>query len=289
MADIQLVTKIVTKKVPWPKGWTLIEGEPESYIQEEVMNAVSEAIMEDVSQEAEPDLIVEVCAKIEGMDQSELEQHIPSLIAEVDFTYFELGLALSRYAEEGWWKDGYDSFRDSIEDKFGVQYRKAMYLMGISKNLLNADIPYSKVANIGWSKLKEISSILTAENVDEWVEKIEGPPPMTLFQIQEAVKAISVNSLPSSEVPEIEDKIVSMAFKVHPDQKENIRAALDKAKGEAGTEFDAVALDAICMNYMSGGNVKPKTLAALFKGYNPEDVLEAFDVVWPEIDVTAKM
>jgi hypothetical protein len=44
----------------------------------------------------------------------------------------------------------------------------------------------------------------------------------------------------------------------HDDQVETIESALDRARDEMGTEFDAVALEAICMNYLSGGNVIQK-------------------------------
>lgn len=277
--------------VLWPEWEALKSLAKETLIQEDEMNvAASEAIMQDASEAVVEDIFIEVTSKIESMDQAALEAHIPSLIESVDFTYFELGLALSKYSEEGWWKkDDYASFRDSIEDQFGLHYRKAMYLMNISNSLVEAEIPWVKVAGLGWTKLKEIADILTNENVDEWVEKIMGPPIMTLLQLQDVVKAIKVGSLDADE-PEIDlaTSVTSISFKVHPDQKENIKAAVAKARGEAETEYDAVALDAICMNYMSGGNVKPKTLVSLFKAYKPEEVLEAFAVQWPEIDVTAK-
>lgn len=252
--------------------------------------AVSEAIMNDAT-EAEHDVFVGVTAKVEGMDQETLEQHIADLIENVDFTYFELGLSLSTYQDEGYWKNDYKSFRDAVEDKYGLAYRKAMYLMSISNSLVEAEIPWEKVAGIGWSKLKELATVLTKENVDEWVAKVMGPPPMTLLQVIEAVKAAKVGSLNKNEVPDddVADTVTSLSFKVHLDQKENIKAAIDKAKGEAETEYDAVALDAICMNYLAGGNVKPKTLVSVFKAYQPEEVLEAFATVWPDIDVTAKM
>lgn len=38
---------------------------------------------------------------------------------------------------------------------------------------------------------------------------------------------------------------------VHPDQAETIFAALELARREAGTEFDTVALDAICQHFLA--------------------------------------
>jgi hypothetical protein len=44
-------------------------------------------------------------------------------------------------------------------------------------------------------------------------------------------------------------------YGVAPDHKKSILLALERARLELGTDFDAVALEAICMNYLSGGNV----------------------------------
>jgi hypothetical protein len=43
-------------------------------------------------------------------------------------------------------------------------------------------------------------------------------------------------------------------YHAHDDQIEIIERSLDRAREEIRTEFDVVALEAICMNYLSGGN-----------------------------------
>jgi hypothetical protein len=256
--------------------------------------AVSEAIMEDKTSEDQTDVIVEIVAAIEATDSDLAYGEVRVLLNDVDQNYFKAGGYLARIAEEGIWKaKGYESFKESVEQETGIHWRKAYYWMGIFDAIVESEIPYSKIAPISWTKMKEVASILTLENVDEWVAKIVGPPGMTVFQIQEAVKALKVGSLASSgEVPEETSSITSISFKVHADQKETIEAAIAKAKGEAETDFAGVALDAICMNYLAGGGgkaPKPKILSDVLKGYEPEDVLDAFEVVWPDIDVTATM
>jgi len=44
-------------------------------------------------------------------------------------------------------------------------------------------------------------------------------------------------------------------YHAHTDHIEMIQSALKRAGQELGTEFDTVALVAICMNYLSGSNV----------------------------------
>jgi len=47
-------------------------------------------------------------------------------------------------------------------------------------------------------------------------------------------------------------------YHFHDDQIGTVELALAGARPELNTEFDAVALEAICMNYLSGGNVHKK-------------------------------
>jgi len=282
-SEIKFETKIVDKAAPLT-GWVVVE---ETISQEEDMSAVAT----EMETATEVDVIVDIVSSVETCLPDQVFDKVRCLLDAVDAHYFEAGGYLDRIAKEGLWNKGiYDSFREAVEQETGIHYRKAMYLMNIYNSIVEAEIPWSKISCISWSKLKEVADILTLENVDEWVAKIMGPPEMTVLQVQEAVKAVKLGSLASSEIPEETSSITSISFKVHADQKENIKLAVDKAKGEAETEFDGVALDAICMNYLSGGTaVKPKSLSELLKGYEPEEVLEAFAVRWPEIDVTATM
>ena len=254
------------------------------------MSAVSEAVMAKVP--VVEDVIVNIVSKVETTHADDVFDTVRGLIDSVDQHYFEVGGYLDRISKEGLWDNVfYDSFREAVEAETGVHYRKAMYLSNIYNSIVEAEIPWAKIAPLAWSKLKEVASILTNENVDEWVAKIMGPPEMTVMQIQEAVKLVKLGSLAKGdEVPEETSTVTSISFKVHADQKENIQLAVAKAKGEAETEFDGVALDAICMNYLSGGlATKPKPLSEQFKSYQPEEILEAFAVVWPDIDVSATM
>jgi len=47
-------------------------------------------------------------------------------------------------------------------------------------------------------------------------------------------------------------------YHAHSDQIETIELGLERARHEANTEFDSVALEAVFMNYLSGGNVTKK-------------------------------
>lgn len=253
------------------------------------MVTASDKVTEIKPEATKHDTIVNMVAQVEKLTEKTVFHAIFKLLDNVSESNFMLGILFDKIVSEEWWKiRGYKSFKEFVEVDVGMKFRKAYYLMSISNALVASEIPWAKVAPMGWSKLKEITEILSLENVDEWVAKIMGPPELTVFQIQEIVKEIKAGSLDSTDVPDATSEFSSKTFKLHADQRENIEAALTKGRKEAETEYDAVALDAICMNYLAGGKVvKPKSLSDTLKLYELEDVLEAVMVVWPEIDLKA--
>lgn len=239
----------------------------------------------------EVDLIVETAKEIAALNKETAFEVVPSLIDSVDFSYFKLGGVLSTIQDNDWWQGDSPTFKSFIEDNFGIHYRKAMYLVKIYDGLVEAEIPWHKVSGLGWTKLKELADILTNENVDEWVEKASN---MTTLNLQAAVKAFKAGELDTGGTTDPDTSGVStITFKVHPDQKETINEAVDQALEESGTEFKGVALEAICMNYLAGGSTKgatkPLSLQATMEKYSAEQVLEAFEAIWPEINLTAEM
>ena len=242
------------------------------------------------------DELVELAHDVETMDKEQAFSAIHPLLETVNSSYIRIGGVLAVIRDNEWWAgDGYASFRDLLEKAFGLKYRKAMYWVQIYEDLINSGVAWERVKSLGWCKLKEVSPVLTTDNCAEWVAKAEGLTVLQLHEVvrlaqMQAVKNNSNGASPSDVSPEgVETTTTTMSFKVHTDQKETIRLALDKAKQEGGTEFDAVALEGICLNYLAGGKVtkkvKAKTLNELFAQQTPEDVLKAFGEVWPDIDV----
>lgn len=238
------------------------------------------------------DELVALAHEVEVMDREQALSAIHPLLETVNSSYIRIGGVLAVIRDHGWWQDeGFDSFRAMLEKKFGLKYRKAMYWVQIYEDLINSGVAWDQVKSLGWCKLKEVSPVLTTENCAEWVAKAED---LTVLQLHEVVR-LAQASVPSGSgedvSPEgVETTTTTISFKVHTDQKETIKQAIEKAKGEVGTEFDAVALEGICMNYLAGGKVtskkvKPKSLSELFKDMSPEEVLNAFGEVWPDIDV----
>jgi|WetSurSiteA1Bulk_404760.scaffolds.fasta_scaffold18177_2 hypothetical protein len=245
--------------------------------------------------EEEVDLLLETAHSIETLSKDKALAMATHLVEERGFGDFRLGGLLTVINQNGWWEP-YESYKAYL-GAHGIQYRKACYLSDIYTKLVEAQIPWSAVKDVGWTKLKEMVRIpLTPDNVEEWAEKAQS---MTVVQLLDAIK--KAKGLSSITGTESSTSLSTMTFKVHEDQKDTIRQALDKIREEMPTEHDAVALEALAIAYM-GGEVEIKTvatdpvsvpevvsLAALLKKEGYEAVLSAWEEAFPELDLTLSM
>jgi hypothetical protein len=196
-------------------------------------------------------------SEIENLKQKDALDLVDKLVDQSELTLFKLGAVLSRIQEEEWYKDqGFSTFREFIEDRHSFGYRKAMYQIAIYKDLVASGVPYSDVSSVKWSKLKEIASVINPDNVESWVKTANENGIDNLINLVKSYKAAGKEDVTAQLSAPPSEVISTMAFKVHSDQKENIQAALDKAKAEAKTDVNTVALEFICVAFNSGATGK---------------------------------
>lgn len=237
------------------------------------------------------DLIVKTAHEIETMKAERAFTLASTLQDKIEHDAFRLGGVLSVIQSQGWFMDkGHETFRSYVEAEAGVEYRKAMYLIEIYNGLVESGVEWDQVKHLGWTKLSVLSRILSQENVEDWVAVAEN---LTVLQLKEHIKESTKGegAAMSPEVSEKSSSTTTMTFKLHTDQKATIREALDKAKHETGTEFDAVALEAMALDFL-GGESKLKTMPSLkemMTGKSAEEVLEAFGEVFPDVVLEATL
>lgn len=285
------------KKSAVTEGTSVDQAEANLVAEAEETTAVAVAAKADVTEAQtitaeSDDMIVKTAHEIENLKEDKAFKLVPQLLNNIDHDYFRLGGVLSVIQAQGWYMDkNYENFRAFVESECGIQYRKAMYLISIYNGLVESGVQWEQVKHLGWTKLKELSSILTPDNVDEWVGAAEA---MTVLQLQEHIKAKSAGASTGGDAPATETdakKTTTMTFKLHEDQKQTVREALDKAKHETGTEFDAVALEQMALDFL-GGTSKLKavpTLKELMAGKSAEEVLQVFGEVFPDVELTAEL
>lgn len=257
-------------------------------------SAVAEKVeVPEVAEVATIDLIEKTAHEIENLKEDKALKLVPSLLDNIDHDFFKLGGVLSLIQGNGWFMDqGYENFRAYVEAQTDIGYRKAIYLIGIYNGLVESGIKWEQVKHLGWTKLKELATLLTPNNVSEWVGLAEN---MTVLQLQEHIKSQTAGAAGKADAPSTDtteaQKTTTKTFKLHADQKETVEAALDKCKHETGTDVDTVALEHICLDYLGGDSVIKKlpTLKELMQGKSVEEVLEVFGEVFPEVELEATL
>jgi hypothetical protein len=225
------------------------------------------------------DPISDMIHEIENLKQPDALAMVPLLAEQADLSWFRLGGVLSVIQANGWFTP-FASFREFVENGQGLEYRKASYWVAIYNRMAETGIPWSKVKNIGWTKLKEIAPILTIENVDEWVAVAESNTTLQLTEIVRNFKKKEAGQLTDETTENIKD-VTTRTFKLHADQRLTVEDALEKAKTDAGTSVDSAALEFICQEYMSG-----MTLAERIKKVGFEKALEMIADLFPGYDIT---
>lgn len=235
------------------------------------------------------DLIIDTSKEIDSLTVNDALDSVSNLLETTDSNNFKLGGVLYRIQSEEWYQNvGYESFKDYITKEHDFSYRTAMYRIQIYKSIVESGVDWETVGVIGWSKLKEICHVINPENASEWIERAKS---LTVVQLIDFMKSYNDKSSgEDSSTPATKANITNMTFKLHQDQKDIVAASLDKAKQEAGTEYDTVALQHICDVYASGKvGKKSDDLAAMMKSSGFEKVLEIFEGCFPEVHLTAEI
>lgn len=204
------------------------------------------------------DPLVQLAKEMEGLtSQSEIETRIKALSEQSGFNDFVLGGLFTRLSEVGDFGE-FKSFGDYVQAMHDTKYRKARYLMAIYETLVGLQIPYDEVKHVGWTKLKELTPVLTAENYKDWMAKAVA---MNTDSLIAEVKASLQSTMDTygEQGDQPVKTVVSKTLKLHPDQLETFNAAVEMSKGVIGTDVDTVAVDHIMQEYL--GNAPTKKAA----------------------------
>jgi hypothetical protein len=253
------------------------------------MNSAVELIKKSKKADQNQDAILDTAHQLENLTKEKAEELAHELVDNEGSNEFRLGGVFSVIKANGWY-EGYKDFRAYVQELFGIEYRKAQYCISLYDKLVSENISWEQVKVLKWTKVSILAPVLTADNVDMWVEKAKDVNCETLKALVKAALATGENV--DADTP-ITTEVVKLAFTVHADQKETIKAALEKAKGEVNTEFDTVALENICLGYLGGAVAVNHTsaptatdLKAAMKAVGWEATLEAFGEMYPNVNIS---
>lgn len=121
---------------------------------------------------------------------------------------------------------------------------------------------WDELKPIGWTKLKELAPALEDGNAVEWLARA-ATPGMTVAKLRELVQACREQPPPRSEEPAAE-RTAPRTFALDAGQQRILAQALSKAKADAGTDLDAVALTHMAREYLvPSGKVVERHLTAI--------------------------
>jgi hypothetical protein len=236
------------------------------------------------------DAIMSVAHEVENLTQEVAFQMVPALVEDMEFNLFRLGGILSVIRNHKWFGE-HKNFKELVEKDFNMEYRKAMYFAEIYDKLLENDIPWESVKDVGWTKLRVLAKYLTLENVDYWVAQAKK---LTFIQLIEALKQSAKTPVPNEDPEEgetVTTTVTTYTLKLHEDQKEVIKTAIERCKEETDTDFDNVALERICTGYL-GGTIDIETnnvsVEESLKKMGYEKALDTFAELWPDINIVVQ-
>ena len=226
--------------------------------------------------------LIDIAEDLESMVKTTSLKEAERLAQNVEVNCFKLGGILKLINEHSWF-DGFPTFDHMVSEKLGFAGRTAHHLMHVYDILMTKQVPCEKIADVGWTKLKDLARVLTQENADEWVITAEK---LTVFELRALLKAgtpVEAAQVTASTT----DGVVKITFKLKKDQVEVIKEALAKAKGELRTAYDAVALENICAAYLGGLFTVAKVwyLDEVIKAIGFQPLLERVAELFPEYDI----
>jgi len=196
------------------------------------------------------DKLTSIAKVIEAIqDEKEATTYALDLIENEGMNEFKLGGIFSVMLTHGWKGDTKETYM-YITDTFELGKRKAQYCVAMYNSLVNAELSWQHVKSIGWTKLKEITDIITLDTVDFWIEKANE---MNIDNFKAFVKDFK-KKLSGDKSETIVSNIITKTLKFHEDQAEIYSSAVQKAKEINGTEYDTVAIENICLEFLGSGS-----------------------------------
>lgn len=175
--------------------------------------------------------------KIENMCQSAVVQATRDLNELQARDSIMMGGFLSRIRKNRWVAP-HANFNLWVENELGMKRGKANALANMYDRLVECGVANTAVKEIGWTKIRAIGRVIDKENAEFWITRAHR---VSKAQLIEEVRAHMGTKLPATKT-----------FKIYADQNPVITMALEKAKDVGATEHNGVALEYICLDYMSG-------------------------------------
>jgi len=187
---------------------------------------------------------------------NEVRKQILDAAIIIDESYQSLAKLLHETYDNGYYlRWGFENFKEYCEAEVGVQYRKARYLVGIAEVIRDLSIAWEDVEGVGWTKMRALIPILKEEGiVGDWLEIAKE------YSVKDLEKLVKDQKAGFDIGASGGDRIVTLTFRMTPEQSEIVTDALDTAKKVSETTDPVLALEQMAFDYvMQQGDGPSKT------------------------------
>ena len=181
-------------------------------------------------------------------ESEKLRNEMKALINLVEQAWYKFSTNIVEiYDNKKYIEWGYDSFEDYVEQDLGIPYRIANWKLNAGKKILLLGITEKEVDKIGYTKFKEVASIMKASmSKDEISDLLNKARTTSLREIQQYVKAIRLSQQGDGKRMPLQ----AVKFKFTIDQLEVLGLGISVAKETVETTFDEVALEYIIRDWL---------------------------------------
>jgi len=159
-------------------------------------------------------------------------------------------LLYEAYHKEYYSAWGYQDFKSYCDGELDIQYSKAMYFIKIWDTVKGLNLPAAAVESLGWTKMKDLVSVLTKKNAKAWLKKAKK---MTSRELTEAVKVQRQKNGTSRE-----PSVTTLKITMGEDAARIIIEAISEAKKLTEDDDDVLALEMICQDWMQEKGASPE-------------------------------
>jgi len=206
-------------------------------------------------------------AAVDTGEYADIRQRVQDNRKRVEEAYWNLAQDLHEvYNGSMYLAWGFENWRDYVEKELDFRVRKAQYLVSIFDWFGDMKPNVQKwIKELGWTKAKELVSIVTAENAAEWKKKLVGKSVKEIVDLikggggeddgeegGEGEGGGEGGGEGSGESSGADDsKPTKMSFTFFAPQRLNVDKALEKAMEMGETDKPGHAMDLICTEFLS--------------------------------------
>lgn len=167
--------------------------------------------------------------------------------------YYDMAFGLLEAYENDYAKIwGYDNFADYVEKSLDMRYRSAYYMVEIGKVARTYEIDRVLIERIGWTKMKEIASFITA-NPDKKQQYLDMAESMSTSQLKEALGS----EVRMTEGSGAKPAIMRLSMKLEGDAANMVNDGLALACGDIGKEDVSLAFQHIVGEWLVARGSSP--------------------------------